>query len=216
MRQWPATCPISRPLGRYHWSILQAAYTTDILFRGIEDLARCTTTRSEQPFTRSRSMMSPPSSAARLSALVSVRPAATSLFDVRPAPRRYPHPPLQGTSLDQDVRQARLHSSRRDRDEQSFFRHHRMVEQRDGQRVFKLAALLNSIYSLSPDLASISRAANDRYIQFHLLHREPTPGVKVLSKISESVEERKHRYRGLICSMTTARHSSRFSAAVSS
>ena len=69
-------------------------------------------------------------------------------------------------------------------------------QQRDGQRVFKLAALRKSIYSLSPDLASISRAANDRYIQFLSSIDDPTPGVKALSKISESVEEREHRYRG--------------------
>jgi hypothetical protein len=48
----------------------------------------------------------------------------------------------------------------------TFFRHHRMVEQRDGKRVMKLAYLKKSIYSLCPDLLSLSRAANDRYIQF--------------------------------------------------
>jgi hypothetical protein len=78
----------------------------------------------------------------------------------------------------------------------SFFRHHRMVEQRDGQRVMKLADLKKSIYSLFPDLASISRAANHRYIQFLSAIDDPTPGLKVLSKISDSVEEREHRYRG--------------------
>jgi len=78
----------------------------------------------------------------------------------------------------------------------SFFRHHRMVEQHDGQRVMKLAQLKKSIYSLFPDLASISRAANDRYIQFLSAIDDPTPGLKVLSKISASVEEREHHYRG--------------------
>jgi hypothetical protein len=78
----------------------------------------------------------------------------------------------------------------------TFFRHHRMVEQLDGQRVMKLAALKKSIYSLCPDLASISRAANNRYIDFLSTIDDPTPGIKALSKISESVEERDHRYRG--------------------
>ena len=78
----------------------------------------------------------------------------------------------------------------------TFFRHHRMVEQRDGQRVMKLAALRKSIYSLSPDLASISRAANNRYIDFLSTIDDPTPGLKALSKISEPVKERDHRYRG--------------------
>src|ERR1051325_10968629 len=78
----------------------------------------------------------------------------------------------------------------------TFFRHHRMVEQLDGQRVMKLAALKKAIYSLCPDLASISRAANHRYIDFLSTIDDPTPGIKALSKISESVEERDHRYRG--------------------
>lgn len=78
----------------------------------------------------------------------------------------------------------------------TFFRHHRMVEQRDGKRVMKLAPLKKSIYSLCPDLASLSRAANDRYIQFLSTIDDPTPGLKVLSKISDSVQEREHRYRG--------------------
>jgi hypothetical protein len=78
----------------------------------------------------------------------------------------------------------------------SFFRHHRMVEQRDGQRVMKLADLKKSIYSLFPDLASVSRAANDGYIQFLSAIDDPTPGLRALSRISDSVEEREHRYRG--------------------
>jgi hypothetical protein len=70
------------------------------------------------------------------------------------------------------------------------------VEQRDGQRVMKLADLKKSIYSLFPDLASVSHAANDRYIQFLSAIDDPTPGLKALSEISESVEERQHHYRG--------------------
>ena len=69
-----------------------------------------------------------------------------------------------------------------------------MVEQRDGQRVMKLAYLKKSIYSLCPDLAAISRAANHRYIDFLSAIDDATPGIKALSKISDSVEEREHRY----------------------
>jgi len=60
----------------------------------------------------------------------------------------------------------------------------------------KLAYLKKSIYSLCPDLASISRTANHRYIDCLSAIDDPTPGIKALSKISDSVEEREHRYRG--------------------
>jgi hypothetical protein len=33
------TVPDLAPLGRYHWSISQAEYATDIVFRGADDLA---------------------------------------------------------------------------------------------------------------------------------------------------------------------------------
>ena len=47
----------------------------------------------------------------------------------------------------------------------SFFKHHRYVEQRNGERVFKLAPLRKSIYSLG-DLRQLMHAANDRYLAF--------------------------------------------------
>ena len=43
----------------------------------------------------------------------------------------------------------------------SFFKHHRYVEQRNGERVFKLAPLRKSIYSLN-DLRQLMHAANER------------------------------------------------------
>jgi hypothetical protein len=57
----------------------------------------------------------------------------------------------------------------------TFFRTHRMVEQRDGKRVMKLAYLKKSIYSLCPDLAAISRAANHRYVDFLSSIDDPHP-----------------------------------------
>lgn len=43
------------------------------------------------------------------------------------------------------------------------FKHHRYVKSRDGTRVFKLAPLRKTLYSLR-DLAPLMRAANDRYL----------------------------------------------------
>jgi len=50
----------------------------------------------------------------------------------------------------------------------------RQIRDRDGQRVMKLAELKKSIYSLFPDLASVSHAANDRYIHFLSAIDDPT------------------------------------------
>jgi hypothetical protein len=190
--------PNLESLGRYHWSILQAEYATDIVFRSVADLAPLYDHMSRTAIHA-----------------VKVEDVATFLgrspdrigehetgsdFSIRHhglriEGRRIRHylGPASIKMYDKHGFILRVETTTND---VTFFRHHRMVEQRDGQRVFKLAALRKSIYSLSPDLASISRAANDRYIQFLSSIDDPTPGLKALSKISDSVEEREHRYRG--------------------
>ena len=47
----------------------------------------------------------------------------------------------------------------------SFFKTHRVVEQRDGNEVWKLAPLRKNIYSLR-DLRKVMHAANERYLAF--------------------------------------------------
>ena len=190
--------PDLESLGRYHWSIMQAEYATDIVFRSAEDLAPL-----YDHLLRTAILA------------VKVEDVATFLgrspdrigdreaggdFSVRHhglriEGRRIRHylGPASIKMYDKHGFILRVETTTND---VTFFRHHRMVEQRDGQRVMKLAPLRKAIYSLSPDLASISRAANNRYIDFLSTIDDPTPGLKVLSKISDSVQEREHRYRG--------------------
>ena len=78
----------------------------------------------------------------------------------------------------------------------SFFKHHRAVEQRDGQKVFKLANLKKGIYSLQPDLAELMADSNKRYLAFVSELDDFTPGEKALDKISRAVEENGRSYKG--------------------
>jgi hypothetical protein len=190
--------PDLESLGRYHWSILQAEYATDIVFRSAEDLAplydhllRTAIHAVKVDDVATFLGHSPHRIGEReTGGDFSIRRHGLRLEGTR---IRHYLGPASIKMYDKHGFILRVETTTND---VTFFRHHRMVEQRDGQRVFKLAALRKSIYSLSPDLASISRAANDRYIQFLSSIDDPTPGVKALSKISESVEEREHRYRG--------------------
>ena len=68
----------------------------------------------------------------------------------------------------------------------SLFKHHRNVEQRDGIRVFKLAPLKKSIYSLR-DLKDLLLAANLRYLDFISGLDDPSTGVKALDKVAKPV-----------------------------
>jgi hypothetical protein len=198
MPPWLVTFRISESLGHYHWSILQAEYATDIVFRSAEDLAplydhllRTAIHAVKVDDVATFLGHSPHRIGEReTGGDFSIRRHGLRLEGTRI--RHY----LGPTSIRMYDKHGFILRVETTTNDVSFFRRHRMVEQRDGQRVFKLAALRKSIYSLSPDLASISRAANDRYIQFLSSIDDPTPGVKALSKISEPVEEREHRYRG--------------------
>jgi hypothetical protein len=185
--------PDLSPLGRYHWSIAQAEYATDIIFRSAADLA---------PLYDHLLRTSIHAIKADDIATFLGRSPATPLrretggdFSIRIHGTRVRHylGPASIKMYDKHGFILRVETTTND---VSFFRHHRVVEQRDGQRVLKLAQLKKSIYSLFPDLASISAAANDRYIQFLSAIDDPTPGLKALSKISEPVQEREHHYRG--------------------
>jgi hypothetical protein len=185
--------PDLAPLGRYHWSIAQAEYATDIVFRSAADLAPLYDHLLRTSIHAIK--------ADDIATFLGRSPATADKhetggdFSIRIHGTRVRHylGPASIKMYDKHGYILRVETTTND---VSFFRHHRMVEQRDGQRVMKLADLKKSIYSLFPDLVSISRAANDRYIQFLSAIDDPTPGLKALSKISESVEERDHRYRG--------------------
>ncbi len=77
----------------------------------------------------------------------------------------------------------------------SFFKHHRYVEQRNGERVFKLAPLRKSIYSLN-DLRQLMGAANERYFAFMASIDNPNAGQKNLAKMAAPAKAKGHSFRG--------------------
>ena len=77
----------------------------------------------------------------------------------------------------------------------SFFKAHRVVQQRDGNEVWKLAPLRKNIYSL-PDLRKVMHAANERYLAFIATIDNPDAGLKAIDKVAQPVKERGRSYRG--------------------
>jgi len=77
----------------------------------------------------------------------------------------------------------------------SFFKHHRYVEQRNGERVFKLAPLRKSIYSLA-DLRRLMSGANDRYLAFMAALDNPDAAHKALAKMAAPAKVKGHSFRG--------------------
>jgi hypothetical protein len=77
----------------------------------------------------------------------------------------------------------------------SFFKHHRHVEQRNGERVFKLAPLRKSIYSIG-DLRQLMHAANDRYLAFMACLDNPDAAQKALAKMAAPAKVKGRSFRG--------------------
>ena len=91
----------------------------------------------------------------------------------------------------------------------SFFKTHRVVQQRDGNEVWKLAPLRKNIYSLR-DVRGMMQAANERYLAFIAAIDNPNAGLKAIDKIARSVKDGGRSYGGSICfSATTIGSSSR-------
>lgn len=77
----------------------------------------------------------------------------------------------------------------------SFFDDLRMVAQRDGTQILKRAKLKKSIYSLNA-LRQKLHAANQRYLLFLSAFQTPELGVAKLQQLTETVTENDHRYKG--------------------
>ena len=77
----------------------------------------------------------------------------------------------------------------------SFCKTHRVVEQRDGNEVWKLAPLRKNIYSLR-DLRKVVHAANERYPAFIAAIDDPDAGLKAIDKVAQPVREDGRSCRG--------------------
>jgi hypothetical protein len=77
----------------------------------------------------------------------------------------------------------------------SFFKHHRRVEHRDGSFTYKVANMKKSIFSL-PSLMDAMLGCNRRYIQFLSAVDDPTNAISKVNKISRPVKEDGRSSRG--------------------
>ena len=187
-------CPVVKDLETsYHWTLSQVEYATDIVFKKQEDLKDIYSV-----LTRT--------------AIHAVKPQQVATFLGRKLNGHYEDEMgnnfstrIEGTCVkhrmgpvslkmyDKFGLVLRLETTSYD---VTFFKHHRMVESKDGPPVFKLASLKKSIYSLNPDLRHLLHDSNKRYLAFLSDIDDPTVGMKSLNKISEPVRENDRNYRG--------------------
>jgi hypothetical protein len=186
-------CPIIKGFDlRYHWSIMQAEYATDIVFKQQEDLQSI-----YGHLTRT--------------AIHTVKPENIATFLGRKLHEKYEgemgnsfNTRIEGTRIKHSMGPVsikmydkfglilRIETTVND---VSFFKHYRLVEHRDGTESKKLAQMKKGIYSL-PALSQLLVAANRRYIEFISAIDDPSIGIKKLDKISRTVVDSDRSYKG--------------------
>src|SRR5450755_2695952 len=176
----------------YHWSIDQAEYATDIVFRRREDLQAI-----YDRLTRTAIHTVKPENVATFLGRPlhpNYRDEIGNRFDTRIVGTRIKHTmgPASIKMYDKHGLILRIETTVND---VSFFRHYRKVEHRDGTTETKWTSMKKGIYSLSP-LRDVLCAANRRYLEFISAIDTPTAGIEALRKISETLREGEHTYPG--------------------
>jgi len=193
-------CPVLTHIGpavTYHWSLMQVAYATDLIFHRQADLR-------------------PLYDALVHTAIHAVKPDHVATFLGRKLTGNYAdevgndvHTHIEGTRLkhhrgpvsiklyDKQALVLRIETTVND---VSFFRHHRKVEHRDGTTDTTLAPMQKTIYSLAP-LRELLGAANRRYLAFLSDLADPSAGVQQVERLAEPTRQDDRRYRGFnLCS----------------
>lgn len=186
-------CPVIKKFDlRYHWSIMQAEYATDIVFKHQKDLQAI-----YGHLTRTAIHTVKPDNIAtflgrKLNA--NYRGEMGNNFNTRIEGTRIKHTmgPVSIKMYDKFGLILRIETTVND---VSFFKHYRSVEQRDGNKTHKLAQMKKAIYSL-PALGQLLLAANRRYLDFISAIEDPGVGIKKLHKISKTVVHGERSYKG--------------------
>lgn len=177
-----------------HWSLMQAEYATDVVFR-------------------SRAALEPLYEQLVRTAIHAVKPEQVATFlgrKLHPNDRAELgtdfHTRIQGTRIKHHM--GRVALKMYDKlgvvlrietvvNDPSFFKHHRKVEHRDGTTTTKLAPMKKTIYSM-PALRRMLKAANHRYLEFLSTLEEPEigEGLKALDRITRAARRDGRSYRG--------------------
>jgi hypothetical protein len=186
-------CPFySEFNAEYHWSIMQAEYATDIIFTSQEKLKLLYEHISRSAVLAVKADHIATFLGRKLHA--NYQDEMGNNFSTRIEGTRIRHTmgPTSLKAYDKLSIALRLETTTND---VSFFKHYRDVQMRDGTIVNKIASMRKSIYSL-PELAKILCASNMRYLEFLSSLDDPTDGAPKLKKLSKTVTEHEHPYKG--------------------
>lgn len=186
-------CPVAEKFGfQYHWSIIQAEYSTDIIFKRQSDLAPI----YESLIRTAVNSVKPDNIASFLGQKLHplYQGEMGNNFNKRILGTRIKHQ-MGAVSIKMYDKFGIILRIETTVNDVSQFKHLRDVQKRDGSVVTQQARMKKNIYSLH-SLAGILKASNRRYLEFISTFDDPSRGIKNLNKISETVESNNRRYRG--------------------
>ena len=186
-------CPVYSSFNQvYHWSIMQAEYATDIVFKKQEYLQSI---YSELTATAIHTVK-PDNIATFLGHKVDPRYHGEigNNYNIRIEGSRIKH--TMGKSsikmYDKFSKILRIETTTND---VSFFKHYREVVHRDGSKSMQYASLKKNIYSLTL-LALLFTSSNKRYLEFISAFDNKEAGRKRLDKVTKSKQENNRKYKG--------------------
>jgi hypothetical protein len=186
-------CPILKQIEEsYHWSLDEAEYATDIVFRRQADLQAI----YGNLIRTAIHTVKPDDIATFLGKKLhgNYQDEMGNRYNVRMEGTRVRHSMGMASikMYDKFGHILRIETTTKDI---SFFKHYREVEQRNGEAVMKFAPMKKTIYSLGP-LRELLLAANRRYLEFLSAIDDPSNGIDKLNKITRTVHEEARSYRG--------------------
>ena len=186
-------CPVYKEFNlRYHWSVMQAEYATDIVFKKQEDLQQI----YGELIATAIHTVKPENIATFLGHKLDGRyqGEAGNNYNVRIQGSRVKHT-MGSVSIKMYDKFSKILRIETTANDISFFKHYREVVHRDGTTSYEMARLKKNIYSLS-FLADNLKASNKRYLEFISAFNNKEIGRKRLENLSESKTENDRNYKG--------------------
>ena len=186
-------CPVHESFEQvYHWSVMQAEYATDIVFKKQADLQAI----YEQLISTAIHTVKPDNIATFLGRKLhaNYQGEAGNHYHVRLEGTRIKHSmgPVAIKMYDKFKKILRIETTVNNL---SFFKHYRTVEHKDGTTSKKYANMKKNIYSLDP-LREVLVASNRRYLEFISAIEDRRTGHKNLERLSTPVKENNRKYKG--------------------
>ena len=189
-----ACCPVLDVFAQtYHWSIMQAEYSTDLAFKSekilgslYQQLAReaVLSVKAEQVATFLGKKITP-QLAAEIGSRLSTRIEGTCV--------KHRFDSCSIKIYDKFGRILRIETTTND---VSFFKHHRKVEHRNGRTTREVAPLKKSIYSLI-DLRQILLGCNQRYLEFLSSLDDHSDGQRLLERLAQPKPDGDRSFKGV-------------------